>query len=213
MARQAIGMLLAILAILSPLLIHLLLIRGHASGSVANAVMLTQLVLAASFVSARLAPGHRGPLLAAFAVGGFGLVATHPAGGLVVASAAPHALAYAMLLSLFGASLRAGNEPIVTTFARIIHGPPGPAIAAYTRKVTWVWCGFFGMQLLGSALLLAFAQLAWWSLFVNVLNAPLVALMFVVERLGRPLWLTDAPHERWSEMIGMFRTLGRDGLP
>ena len=48
------------------------------------------------------------------------------------------------------------------------------------------WCGFFFCQLLGSAVLLIFAPVVWWSTFVNILNIPLVVLAFIVAAVITP---------------------------
>src|SRR5512143_4142772 len=86
----------------------------------------------------------------------------------------PHAAIYLFLLVLFGRSLAPGREALVTRFARQIHGGLPPELESYTRRVTWAWCGFFAAMLALSALLYLSAPLAAWSLFVNVLNFPLL---------------------------------------
>ena len=130
-------------------------------------------------------------------------------GGLILSAGAPHAVVNLGLLAIFGLSLLPGREPIVTYFARAIHGGVSPEVELYTRRVTWVWCGFFGLQLAGSVLLLAFAPIAWWSIFVSILNLPLVAAMMLGEWLTRPLWVPDPPREYLRDMLRMPKLLGQ----
>jgi uncharacterized membrane protein len=104
-------------------------------------------------------------------------------GPLRLALAVPHAAIYFFLLWWFGRTLQRDSEPLITGIARRVHGTLAPEIEAYTRRVTLAWCGFFAAQIVVSALLVAFAPLDIWSLFVGVLNIPLIALMFVGEHL------------------------------
>jgi uncharacterized membrane protein len=89
----------------------------------------------------------------------------------------------------------------------MIHGELAPEIETYTCRVTWIWCGFFALQLAGSALLLMMAPIAWWSTFVNILNVPLLAAMMLGERLTRPLWVSNPPREYLSDVLRMPQLL------
>jgi uncharacterized membrane protein len=100
---------------------------------------------------------------------------------LLAASGTSHAILYSSLLLLFAQSLRPGRRSLVTTMAIRLEKGLTPAMLVYTRHVTQAWCGFFAGQLIVSALLLVFAPPEVWSLFVNVLDGPLVALMFAAE--------------------------------
>jgi uncharacterized membrane protein len=99
--------------------------------------------------------------------------------GLAATSGISHAAAYLFLLWYFGRTLARGREPAITRFARRVHGALPPAMELFTRRLTIAWCIFFIAQLIAAALLLAFAPLGAWSLFINVLNLPLLAAMFV----------------------------------
>lgn len=122
---------------------------------------------------------------------------------LVAASALPHTLAYSGLLAVFGASLLPGREALVTALARQLHGPITSEMAGYTRQVTWAWCVFFGAQLATSLLLFLFAPLAAWSFFVNVLNLPLLVLMFALEYAYRGIALQNPPRHGVAYMTAM----------
>lgn len=120
---------------------------------------------------------------------------------LVAASALPHTLAYAVLLSTFAISLLPGRDPVVTWLARRLSGPLGKPMLAYTRGVTWAWCLFFAAQLLTSLSLFTWAPLAVWSFFVNLLNLPLVGLMFAAEYAFRRVHMRDSPRHTLADMI------------
>ena len=116
----------------------------------------------------------------------------------------PHAAAYLFLLWLFGRTLRAGREPIITRLARHGRGSLPPAMEVYTRKLTFAWCVFFAAQLAVSALLLHLGWLERWSLFINVLNFPLCALMFVGDYLYRVSRYRDWPQSSIANVIQAY---------
>lgn len=105
--------------------------------------------------------------------------------GLAAVSGIPHATAYLFLLWWFGRTLAPGMEPMVTRFARRVHSVLPPDMERFTRNVTIAWCVFFAAQLIISALLFAFGSLDTWSAFVNLLNLPLLGLMFAGQLIYR----------------------------
>ena len=113
--------------------------------------------------------------------------------GLAASSGISHAAVNLFLLWYFGNTLAPGKEPIITRFARRVHGTLQPGMERFTRQLTVAWCAFFSAQLIASALLYAFAPLNAWSLFINLLNPPLLALMFVGQSVYRRLRYPDCP--------------------
>lgn len=86
----------------------------------------------------------------------------------------------------FGSTLRAGQSPLITTLARRVH--PNhfpPAMAIYTRQVTWAWTLYFIAIAAVSVALYAFAPFDAWALFANLLTPLSVALMFIGEYVLR----------------------------
>jgi len=150
------------------------------------------------------------PLLVALALGYEVLVhvavgsTEHPWVLLVPLAGVPHAAIYASLLWFFARTLRRGEEALITRVARRLHGSLPPYMEAYTRRLTSAWCVFFIAQLVISALLLAFASLEAWSLFVNLLNLPLVAAMFVGDYLFRVLRYRRYPHVSIAQSVEAF---------
>ena len=124
--------------------------------------------------------------------------------GLAAAYGIPHAVVYLSFLWLFGQTLWPGEVPFVTRLARRVHGTLPPELAAYTRRVTYAWCVFFAAQMVISALLFKFASLNIWSLFINVLNFPLLALMFIGEYVYRTVHHREFPHASILDGIRAF---------
>jgi uncharacterized membrane protein len=94
------------------------------------------------------------------------------------------ALINALLLFVFGISLKYG-PPIVERIARL-RDPQLPAKAIpYTRKVTWVWVGFFLFNGLMSSALTLWAPLSWWTLYNGLIAYFLMGALFAGEWLLR----------------------------
>ncbi len=100
----------------------------------------------------------------------------------------------ALLGLAFGATLRTGQTPLVSRLAALVHGQLSPALARYTRQVTWAWTLYFSATAVASLLLFWLAPVAVWSVFANLLGLPLLILMFVAEYGARLCLL--APSER-----------------
>lgn len=150
--------------------------------------------------------------------GGPGVMAWHSVRlGLIASIGLVHATIYLVLLVVFGITLLPRREPLITTVARKLRGGLTDELALYTRRVTWMWCGFFVAQMLGSLLLVLFAPLGVWSWFVNVLNLPLVLAMFGAE-YGYRLWrFRGYPHEKLGDFGRVLRQFkatfpGRSGV-
>lgn len=124
-----------------------------------------------------------------------------------------HAGMQALLGLAFGRTLRAGQLPMVSRFAAIVHGPLSPALARYTRQVTWAWTLYFGVMTLLSLLLFWLAPVAVWSVFANLLNLPLLILMFTAEYVARLCLLAPSDRAGPLEAIRAYRQASSGGLP
>jgi uncharacterized membrane protein len=98
---------------------------------------------------------------------------------------AQHAGIHLGLAWWFGRTLFDGREPFITQLARRLHNPMQPTMVVYTRHVTVAWTAYFIAIAGTSFLLFAFAPLAAWSLFANVLTPISLVAMFAVEYLLR----------------------------
>lgn len=123
---------------------------------------------------------------------------------LLAVSGLSHTLIYGGLLALFGATLRPGRTDLITSLAGRLRGNLAPEMAAYTRSVTIAWCAFFVFQLGASVLLMLLAPAQAWSLFVNVLDLPLVAGMFLAEFAVRHLRFRSYDHVGIAETVRAF---------
>ena len=93
-------------------------------------------------------------------------------------------LVSAFMLALFGLSLKFG-PPMVERLARLTE-PQLPDIAIrYTRRVTWVWSGFFLVNGLIAAALTLWAPLSWWTLYNGLIAYGVMGLLFAIEWLIR----------------------------
>ncbi|MEO5845096.1 MAG: hypothetical protein ABIQ33_09670 [Caldimonas sp.] len=124
--------------------------------------------------------------LAALATTGL-VVQAWQGGGLPVDSlyVAQHVAIHVLLAFVFGLTLQAGREPLVTALARRVHGGLAPAMAAYSRKVTLAWTVYFVAMAVLSLVLFAFAPFAVWATFANLLTPIAILVMFVGEYLLR----------------------------
>lgn len=124
--------------------------------------------------------------------------------GLVAANGFSHAAINLFLMWLFGHTLFGGRVPLITGFARRVHGTLPPEMETYTRRITLAWSIFFMAQIALSAVLFAFATLEAWSLFVNVLSLPLVAVMFVAEYAYRVARYRNFAHASLADGLRLF---------
>lgn len=122
----------------------------------------------------------------------------------------PPVLINLLLCFLFARTLSAGSMPLISVFARVVHGHELDEISRhYTRAVTQLWVGLFIFLALESLLLALFAPLYIWSLFTNFINYILVLLVFVVEYQVRVRHLSHLKHPGF---IGFMRLLGTINL-
>ena len=207
LAKQITGVLLIVVA---PLAIHFAIATSSWSGLVVFVPVIQVLALAAFAVWRN--PGRLrwlGPLVAAAILG----IAWAARSGLNLTAmpGVPHALVYSSLLIAFGCTLLPGREAMLSRVVTAVRGPMPPDVILYTRRVTFAWCGFFAAQLVGSLVLYLFAPLEAWSFFINVLNLPLIVLMFVLEGSYRYFRFRDIPLDRPSDLGRIIaKTTGRN---
>jgi uncharacterized membrane protein len=179
-------------------------VAGGQSETVGIALAFLPLLVPAFWIATRARDKLRWTLILLAAGGAIYVLKHNERWGLAAAYGLPHAAIYLSLLWLFGRTLRPGIEPLVTRLARRVHGTLPPALAAYTRRVTCAWCAFFSAQIVISMLLFRFSSLNAWSLFVNVLNVPLLIGMFTGEYAYRIIRHRDFPHATFFDGIRAF---------
>jgi uncharacterized membrane protein len=129
---------------------------------------------------------------------------THGRIGLLAVNGLAHAAFNLFPLWLFARSLQHGREPLVTQIACHIKGQLPPEILRYTRHVTIAWCIFFVLQVTTSLSLYVFAPVAVWSLFINILDLPLLALMFIAEYIYRTVRFPDHPRTPITQVVEVY---------
>ena len=117
-------------------------------------------------------------------------------GFLVMVSNSPIYLRYypvfmngMMLVLFFGSLLR--PPTIIERFARLQTPDLSEAAISYTRKVTWVWCGFFVLN--GSMALYTSLgdRLVVWTLYNGPIAYTLMGVLFAGEYLVRRRVMSD----------------------
>jgi uncharacterized membrane protein len=107
----------------------------------------------------------------------------------------PPAAIPAALFTAFTASLRAGQEPLVTRIARAMHEGELPAdLVMYTRHVTCLWCAVCGALFVSAVLLALYAPAPVWSLMTNLVHYLVLGAVFVLEYTWRRIRFRHHPH-------------------
>jgi uncharacterized membrane protein len=124
--------------------------------------------------------------LAALATAGLALQAWQ-GGGVAPGSiyVAQHVAIHVLLAFVFGLTLQAGRESLVTALARRVHGRLTPAMVAYSRKVTAAWTIYFVAMAALSLALYALAPFSVWATFANLATPLAMLVMFVGEYVLR----------------------------
>ncbi|MBU0622012.1 MAG: hypothetical protein KJ795_09200 [Gammaproteobacteria bacterium] len=188
-----------------PILLHVFILKDEVEMWQLMFVFAPLLIVAA-WVLFRIAGKVWWPLLALAFLGAIYFIVTSDYGriGLLAVNGLSHATLNLFLLWLFGRTLFRGREPLISQISRHINGELKPEVVDYTRKVTIAWCGYFAGQVTVSLLLYLFAPLSAWSFFINVLNLPLLILMFVAEKAYRTLRFPNHPKTSILKAIEVY---------
>lgn len=117
-----------------------------------------------------------------------------------------HAGANLLLAIIFGRTLGAGHEALVTRFARIMHPHLPPEVVRYTRHVTLAWTVFFLALFTLSCVLYFGGFITAWSFLANIASPIAIGAMFVVEYFVRHRVL---PHWERIGVLGSIRAFSR----
>jgi uncharacterized membrane protein len=115
-----------------------------------------------------------------------------------------HAVTNGAMCWFFAHTLFGERTPIITTLARAIHPDLPEKVVHYTRQVTIAWATFFAVQIMVSLLIFNLGSIKAWSFFANILNWPLVVLMFVVEYSFRRRVDPDFQHATIKQSIDAY---------
>jgi len=151
-----------------------------------NAVLIVGPMLAAAAVVARQRRQRALALVLAAATAA--LVVQAARGGGVAAETlylGQHVAIHLLLAFVFGSTLAAGREPLVSALARRVHGGLTPGMAAYSRKVNVAWTLYFVAMALVSVVIFATTPFALWATFANLVTPLAIVAMFIGEYLLR----------------------------
>lgn len=101
----------------------------------------------------------------------------------------------ALMLAVFGGSLRAG-QTVIERLARLRQPDLPPAGVRYTRRVTQVWCGFFIANGLIAAALALWGSWQAWAWYNGAVSYALIGLLLAGEYLLRPRLAMRVPAVR-----------------
>jgi uncharacterized membrane protein len=93
---------------------------------------------------------------------------------------AQHVGVHGLLLALFARSLSGPGLSLIGQLAQRVHALT-PAMVAYTRSVTLMWCAYFAGMVLLSLAVYAFGSWPQWSLLANLGTPVAIAALFVGE--------------------------------
>jgi uncharacterized membrane protein len=121
---------------------------------------------------------------------------------------APPVVINAALAVFFGASLRAGREPLINIFARHEQGGQlPPDLERHARLVTWLWTLLLAAMALLALALALWAPLELWSLFANVGIYVLIAALFIGEYAYRRLRFRQYRHASLAGLVRNVRSV------
>jgi len=192
-----------------PVLLHMFILKEDEVAMWQLMFVFAPLLAAAAWVVFRMVGKVWWPLLTLLFAAGVYYIATGDYGrvGLLAVNGFSSGTLNLFLLWLFGRTLLPGKEPLISQISRHINGQLLPGVAEYTRYVTIAWCIFFGFQIVASLALYTFAPIAVWSFFINVLNLPLLILMFVGEKALRTIRF---PHHPKTSILKAIEVYSKD---
>lgn len=199
-----------------PILLHMFILKSEEVEMWQLLFVFAPLLGVALWIALRTVGKAWRPLVVLLFAGLVYYIATGDHGriGLLAVNGLSSASLNLFLLWLFGRTLLAGRMPLISQISRHINGELRPEVAVYTRHVTIAWCIFFALQVIVSLLLYIFAPVSAWSFFINVLNLPLLILMFVGEKTYRTLRFPNHPKTSIMKAIEVYsRDFAAPGKP
>lgn len=117
----------------------------------------------------------------------------------------PSILIPAMLACVFGVTLRAGREPLITRIASATWGGQLPdELRRYTRTLTRAWVLVFVVLALTAALLAAFAPYEVWSFIANFGAYVIVGTLLLLEYVYRRWRFRRYAHPSFTQYVGIL---------
>lgn len=114
------------------------------------------------------------------------------------------------LALFFASTLARGREPLIAWFARAERGELAPDLNAYTRRLTWIWVGFFLLMAAVSLVLAVTGPRVAWAWFTAVGNYLCVGMLFVGEYVYRRVRFSHYQHASPVRLLGIVRRAIRE---
>lgn len=108
------------------------------------------------------------------------------------------------LLVVFARSLRKQREPIVSMFARRVHGTLRPDFALYTRWLTIFWSVFFALALAAPVMLLLLGPAGAWRWPLQGGTFGCVVILMIAEAGLRRLVIRNFEHVSLRTTVATF---------
>ena len=175
--KVAARVLIAVILALYPLLVYIGLVQGN----VRTLALLLLAVVVARFL---VLSGLKSSGVQSWAIWGMTLLLLCVLSLVLVFDDGQYFLYYPIIMSglfltVFAASLLR-PPTVIERLARVQEPDLPESGVRYTRKVTWVWCGFFVVN--GSiAWATLFMPLEWWTLYNGLISYILMGLLFAGE--------------------------------
>lgn len=119
----------------------------------------------------------------------------------------PPVLIPLLVFSMFFRSLLPGNTPLITAIAAQARGELTEELSRYTRHITIIWAIILGLLTIEAILFPWLVSDYIWSLFTNIINYVVIALMFVGEYIVRRVRFRDYDHPGFIQYLQLvFRT-------
>lgn len=115
-----------------------------------------------------------------------------------------YALAMGAPCLAFLRSLLPNQEPLITKFARQVHGSLRPDIVRYTYWLTWFWSLFFLTALLSPLLLWAYGSPNAWQWPLNGGTLALASIFLLLEYGIRRMVIRNFEHASLRTSISSF---------
>lgn len=93
----------------------------------------------------------------------------------------PPILIFISLFMLFFQSLREGETPLITRYAKLLGDKLEERHLRYNRSLTLIWAIFLLSMAAISIILAVFFSMDTWSLFTHVISYGLIAALFITE--------------------------------
>lgn len=113
----------------------------------------------------------------------------------------PSVLIPLVFLVIFSRGLAGPGPSLVTRIATAIDGELPPEVIDYTRRVNYLWSGFFVLMTLANLLIALLAARERWALFIDCINYAAVGLVFVGEYMFRRVRFPRREHRAFPDYI------------